>query len=144
VNCADKIQCNASECVACMDMEDCAWCDVAPNGSKCEVKALPVYCNKYNKLSNPRGAELFKVPTDCPIGTAIEADVLSDNKGDLLIAALVGSLGTAAAALAAMAYFLRPPPVEGLAGGLSVPDAMAYQESSIYVGAQTGTNAGYV
>jgi len=93
---------------------------------------------------NPRGAKLFTDPSQCPIGTAIEADVLSDNRADLLIAALVGSLGTAAAALAAMAYFLRPPPVEALAGGLSVPEAAMYHDSSIYVGASTGTNAGYV
>jgi len=134
--------CNKTDCITCVEEKDCGWCELA---NECENLFKLVKCNKFDLKLNPRGVEPIKGdPALCPASVAVEADVLSDNRGDLLIAALVGSLGTAAAALAAMAYFLRPPPVEALAGGLSNPDAAMYHDSSIYVGAQTGTNAGYV
>jgi len=120
------------------------WCDEAPDNKKCENKFELVFCSVFNKQSNPRGFVAIEDPAECPIADAIEADVLSDNRADLLIAALVGSLGIAAAALAAMAYFLRAPPVEALAGAVQMDQAAMYHDSSIYVGANAGSNPAYI
>lgn len=101
-------------------------------------------CSVTNRDTNPLERKAYESIVECPTADALEADVLSDNRGDLLIAALVGSLGVAAAALAAMAFFLRAAPVEALAGASSMDAAAMYHDSSIYVGAAEGSNAAYV
>jgi len=142
-NCEVRTDCgNLTDCLTCLAREDCGWCDEA---KVCENKYELVKCSEFNKETNPRGFFLTTDPAECPVADAIEEDVLSDNRADLLIAALVGSLGVAAMALAAMAYFLRTPPVEALGADVTLPESGMFNDSSIYVPAtQTGANAGFV
>jgi hypothetical protein len=51
----------------------------------------------------------------------------------IMAAAIVGSIGTAALGLAAMAYFLRAPPVEAFGDAFALPESGMFQESAIFV-----------
>jgi len=63
----------------------------------------------------------------------------------ILAAAIVGSVGTAALGLAAMAYFLRAPPVEAFGDAFALPESGLFNENAIFVGAsETPVNPAYV
>jgi len=58
-----------------------------------------------------------------------------------MAAAIVGSVGTAALGLAAMAYFLRAPPVEAFGDAFSLPESGLFNDNAIFVPASGATTS---
>lgn len=133
-----KTDCGSkTDCASCLDQsKDCGWCDEA---KICENKFELVKCSKFDKNTNPRGFFLTTDPLECPVGAVITKDIASDSMTSMMAAAIVGSLGTAAAGLAAMAYFLRAPPVEAFGTAFELPQSGAFMESAIFEPATTST-----
>jgi hypothetical protein len=126
-----KTDCGSkTDCATCLGQKDCGWCDEA---KVCENKFELKKCSKFDKNTNPRGFFLTTDPLQCPVATVLESDIVSDSMTSIMAAAIVGSLGTAAAGLAAMAYFLRAPPLEAFSGSMGGPmEAGMFHESAIF------------
>jgi len=139
-----KTDCGSqNDCQSCLAQSaDCGWCDEA---KVCENKYELVKCSKYDKTTNPRGFFLTTDPLQCPVAAVTSADVTSDSMTSIMAAAIVGSVGTAALGLAAMAYFLRAPPVEAFGDAFALPESGLFNDNAIFVPASAdGANAAYV
>jgi len=120
-----------TDCASCLAQSaDCGWCDEA---KVCENKYELVKCSKFDRNTNPRGFFLTTDPLECPIGAVVTADITSDSMTSIMAAAIVGSIGTAALGLAAMAYFLRAPPVEAFGDAFALPESGLFNDNAIFV-----------
>ena len=120
-----------TDCASCLEQsQDCGWCDEA---KVCENKYELVKCSKFDKQTNPRGFFLTTDPLECPVGEVVSADITSDSMTSIMAAAIVGSVGTAAVGLAAMAYFLRAPPVEAFGDAFALPESGLFNDNAIFV-----------
>lgn len=80
---------------------------------------------------------------ECPTAAIGAEDVLSDNKTSLLVAAVVGSVLSAAALLFLAAYFMRGEALVGFfSGGIADIPASGWANSGIHVQAATGGESG--
>jgi len=143
--CQFKSDCSKlPDCESCVGDENCGWCDGA---NVCENKYELNFCSQSDHQKNPRGFTIVTEKEQCSTAAIGDKDLLSEDKTQILVAAIIGSLGAAALALLMMAYFLRGS-IQGpfdAGADLGPIGADAFQESGIHVGAATGgTSAVYV